>query len=100
MDEVTKFRLAQNEALFRSINDEVLALEERFASPEAGFVCECADTSCSKNIFLRLEEYERIHEDPRRFFVAPGHELPDIEAVIEHHSNYLVVEKKVPVPQV
>lgn len=100
MDEVTKSRLAHNEAIFRSINDQVLALEERFGSREGGFLCECADTSCLESVFLRLDEYGRIHEDDRRFFVVPGHERPEIEAVVERHGNYLVVQKRVPVPEV
>lgn len=99
MDEVTKARLAHNEAVFRSINEEVLALEGRFGSREGGFVCECADAECVENVFLGVDEYERIHDDEQRFFVVPGHERPEIEDVIERHATYLVVEKKIPVPQ-
>ncbi len=100
MDEVTKSRLAHNEALFRSINEQVLALEERFGSREGGFICECADTGCLETVFLPLAEYERIHRDPRRFFVVPGHERAEIETVVERHPSYLVVEKKARTPQI
>jgi hypothetical protein len=100
VDEVAKVRLAQNEAVFRSINEQVLALEERFESQEVGFLCECANAACSKTVFLRLDEYQRIHEDHRRFFVVPGHERPEPETTVERHPTYLVVEKKVPVPEV
>jgi hypothetical protein len=99
MDEVTTSRLAHNEAIFRSINDQVHALEERFDGREGGFLCECADTRCAQHVFLRLDEYERIHDGDRRFFVIPGHERPEIETIVERHPEYLVVEKKVPVPQ-
>lgn len=99
MDEVTKSRLAHNEVIFRSINEQVLALEERFGSREGGFLCECADAACSENVFVRLGEYERIHEDPRRFVVVPGHEKAELEIVVERYPAYLVVEKKVPVAQ-
>src|SRR5512133_4026356 len=97
VDEVTQSRLAQNEALFRSINEQVLALEERFGARDGGFLCECVDTACVEHVVLRLDEYERIHDDPRRFFVVPGHEQPEIETVAERHPKYLVVQKKVPV---
>jgi hypothetical protein len=100
VDEVTTSRLAHNEAVFRSINEQVRALEERFDSREGGFLCECADTGCAENVFLGLDEYERIHEDDRRFFVIPGHERPEIETILERHPTYLVVEKKVPVPEI
>ena len=100
MDEVTKGRLAHNETIFRSINTQVLALEERFGSREGGFLCECADTACTENVFLPLDEYERIHDDDRRFLVVPGHERPETETVVERHPDYLVVEKKVPIPSI
>lgn len=100
MDGHTKSRLAHNEAMFRSINEHVLALEERFGSQDGGFLCECADTKCAQTIFLRLDEYQRIHANGRRFCVAPGHEQVEVEAVVERHEKYLVVEKKVPVPQI
>jgi hypothetical protein len=29
-----------------------------------------------------------------RFAVVPGHELPEIEMVVERHAGYLVVEKR------
>jgi hypothetical protein len=98
VDETSQRRFAHNEVLFRSINDQVLSLEERFGSGDGGFLCECADASCSETIFLSLDEYERIHADQRRFFVVPGHEVTEIETVVERHANYLVVEKNVPVP--
>ena len=100
MDETTKRRLAHNEAIFRSINEQVLALEERFGSREGGFICECADSRCAQTVFLRVEDYERIHDDEQRFFVVPGHERPDIEVVVERHADYLVVEKKIPVSEI
>jgi hypothetical protein len=98
MDEVTKLRLAQNEAIFRAINEQVLGLEEKFGSRDGGFTCECADASCTANVFLPLDEYERIHADEQRFFVVPGHERPEIETVLERHAAYFVVEKAVRVP--
>ena len=99
VDETSQRRFAHNEALFRSINDQVLALEERFGSREGGFLCECADPTCSETIFLSLDQYERIHADQRRFLVVPGHEVAEIETVVERHANYLIVEKNVPVTE-
>ena len=97
VDEASQRRSALNEALFRSINEQVVRLEERFGSRDGGFVCECADATCSQTIFLSLEEYGRIHAVERRFFVVPGHEVTEIETVVERHATYLIVEKNVPV---
>ena len=98
VDETSRHRFAHNEVLFRSINDQVRALEQRFGSRDGGFLCECADETCSETIFLSLNEYGRIHTDEGRFFVIPGHEVTEIETVVERHANYLIVEKNVPVP--
>jgi hypothetical protein len=100
VDELTKRRLAQNEAMFRTINEKVLELEDRFGSRDGGFICECADPSCAETVLLTLDEYARIHEDKQRFFVVPGHEVGQIENVLERHDHYLVVEKQVPVPDI
>jgi dissimilatory sulfite reductase (desulfoviridin) alpha/beta subunit len=37
------------------------------------FICECANTDCMEIVRLDLDEYEAARQNPRRFFVAPGH---------------------------
>ena len=39
------------------------------------------------------EAYEAVRDNSMHFFCAPGHNLPDVETVIERHVNYVVVEK-------
>jgi hypothetical protein len=95
VDELTKRRLARNEALFRQVNEEVEAVEARYGSSSGGFICECADPACSAAFHLPLEEYERIRAHDNWFIVLPGHQLPEIEEIIERHDRYLVVEKTV-----
>ena len=84
-------RLAANEARFRDINES--AQPQREAQGSGRFVCECADRSCSTFIEVDPDEYAAVRANPRRFLVAPGHELPDIEKVVESHDGYLVIEK-------
>ncbi len=40
------------------------------------------------------ETYRRAREHPRRFLVLPGHVDETLEAVVERHPGYLIVEKK------
>jgi hypothetical protein len=84
-------RLAQNEDRFREINE--MAQPQREAQGAGRFVCECADRGCITWLEIETTDYSRVRQDPRRFFVAPGHEIPDIETVVERHSGYFVVEK-------
>jgi hypothetical protein len=88
-------RVGLNEALFRTVNDEVHDVSERFAvTPQPmSVVCECERTDCHERIELTLEEYERIRSDPVQFVIRPGHDAPDFESVIERHESYWVVRK-------
>jgi hypothetical protein len=90
-------RIARNEALFRSVNERVRDLAGSFAvdaEPEpVAFVCECGSADCAASIALTIRDYERIRADPAHFFVVPGHEIPEVEHVIERHETYDVVRK-------
>ena len=87
-------RLAENEALFRAANERMADWEERHSrSATELYFCECADPDCRVKVALTKAEYEDVRSDSRHFFVAPGHEIPDVEEVIEHHDEWLKVEK-------
>jgi len=87
-------RIARNEAIFRSINEDI----ERGRDAEddrtlVGFVCECGSAECSRLIELTPVEYEHVRSDACRFAVVNGHELPQVETVEERHDRYAVVRK-------
>jgi hypothetical protein len=87
--------IARNEALFREINEGI----ERGQWPgeedaPVGFRCECARLGCNELIELTIREYERVRANPRCFLLAPGHELPDGETVVDTGLGYVVVEKR------
>jgi hypothetical protein len=84
-------RLAQNEVRFREINEA--AQPQRQTQGEGRFVCECADRSCMVWIDVNLAEYAAVREHPRRFIVAPTHEIPDIETIIDRKPGHFVIEK-------
>lgn len=87
-------RLALNEALFRTANERAAAWEERQDNDDVEpYHCECGDLECRQKVSLRRSDYERIRSDPCHFFVAPGHEIPDVESVIETHEDWVLIEK-------
>ena len=87
-------RLAQNEALFRVANERMADWEESHAEDSAElYFCECADPDCREKVSLRRSEYESVRSNSRRFFIVVGHEIPDVETVIETHGEWCVVEK-------
>ncbi len=95
MSSLWEQRAARNEALFREVNENIARLEERHGTTETEpvYVCECADAVCTEQLAIEPETYRRVREEPRLFFMRPGHEDPQLERVVERHAGYLVVEK-------
>ena len=87
---------AKNQSLFRDVNERIESLNEAFGriSPMGEWICECADSQCFAPISLTVDEYEAIRAHPARFPVLPGHEVADVETVVEVNERYLVVEKR------
>jgi hypothetical protein len=87
-------RIGKNEALFREVNERVKNVNESFGElVDAQFVCECGDRECLDRITVPLDEYERVRADPTTFFVKPGHEIPDVEVVVDRREGYVIVRK-------
>lgn len=88
-------RLGINEVLFREVNEQVEALGT-ILGDDGGtldIVCECGDASCTVRLVVPRAVYERTRADPARFLVAPGHEAPDVERVVERHEGFDIVQK-------
>ena len=94
-DESDQVRAAQNQSLFREVNERIEGLNEGFGVilPMGEWVCECADEGCVERMDLTVEEYEAIRQHPNRFPVLPRHEQLDVEWVVERHERYVVVSK-------
>ena len=91
--EIRAQRAAQNESLFRRINERVEALSGDLDT--LTLVCECADPSCVQRLGgVTREEYEAVRAHPERFLVARGHERLEFETVVTERSEYMVVEKR------
>jgi hypothetical protein len=96
MPDARSTRMAENESRFRSINDRVERdLEQLVDDPneQLPFVCECAQRTCNATIELSIAEYERIRAQSTLFAVAPGHEIADVEDVVERQERHFVVRK-------
>ena len=88
-------RLAHNEAVFREINERIEAgTWVASGDQRMAFTCECAALGCNVLVELTVAEYEAVRAHPRRFLLAPGHELASIEVVVHTGDGYIVVEKQ------
>ena len=91
MDERDR-RMAQNEALFREVNEQVEEIAETFAL-EGEYLCECANADCTFTVPLTSEEYAAVRADGTQFVVLPNHYTPEIESLVVRSERYWVVKK-------
>jgi hypothetical protein len=116
-DTTSERRLAENEAVFRKLNEQVnvgfqetnrLAQEDnqleflvtvKNDDEPLHFYCECADEHCTDRIILTMAEYQKIHKNRNRFIIVPGHEVRSVEKVIEKKPAYTVVKKNQDPPE-
>jgi hypothetical protein len=87
-------RVAHNESVMRDINERIDA--GTWPGPDGelvAFCCECALLGCNLLVELPRDDYLYVRENPRRFLLAPGHELPAVEVVVRREPDYVVVEK-------
>ena len=89
-------RIGGNEALFREVNERIRDLT--WSHDNAEFLCECGSETCADPIRMLLTEYEAVRADARRFAIVPGHDIPDVERVVEEHEHYVIVEKLPGIP--
>ena len=91
MDDLTRKRLEHNEAVFKAVNEEIDDRTED--TRDAEYVCECSDTGCSATLRLTHPQYEHVRSEPNWYAVLPGHEMPEVERVVERFDGYLIVAK-------
>lgn len=93
-EEAREERLAQNEVLFRSVNEAIEQQALGFGGlDEDELICECARSGCFDRIALTLKQYEQVRAEGTRFFVVPGHQNVEVEVVVETQSGFVIVEK-------
>jgi hypothetical protein len=88
--ELRRERAAKNQSLFRQVNE---GIEDLSGDGSVAFVCECMDNGCTERVSMTLGEYEQIRADGNRFFVLVGHQVLDVEVVVETSDDYFVVSK-------
>jgi len=90
-----QIRAAQNELVFRAVNEQIVKMTDRFREQlaEIDIVCECANTNCVGTIRIHADEFAKIERADGRFLVLPGHEDESVERVVERRGTYVIVWK-------
>lgn len=103
-----KERLSENEVVFRRLNEQVQkGLDEVNAIARAHdarpidfnmhrplhFYCECSNEQCAEQINISLHDYNQVHKDREAFTIKPGHNVPEVDEVVDETPRYAVVKK-------
>ena len=74
---------------YRQVNDGI----HRAGDDREAYLCECLQPACNELVELTSAEYEAVRARPSRYFIRSGHARPDVDAVVQRHVRYLVVER-------
>jgi hypothetical protein len=90
---VSPERLAHNQAVFREVNQRLLELSEGFQDGSMELVCECSNDECTLTVTMNHDEYESVRAHSTFFVVASGHEILEVEKVIDRQDGWAIVQK-------
>lgn len=86
--------MAQNEALFREVNERIKETADDLGSDSPfEYFCECANADCTFQITLTAVQYESIRADPTQFAVLPLHFTPEVETLVSENDGHWIVRK-------
>jgi hypothetical protein len=83
-------RIVQTELFFRAVNEEIAQNDGQGVTV---FLCECGNPMCSEALELTADALRGLHAESGLAVVLPGHEIPDVEKVVDRHNGYLVVRR-------
>jgi hypothetical protein len=87
-------KIGRHQSLFREVNERIDELAETFdLRDEVPILCECGIADCNERIVLTQAEYDNLRRVATHFAVLPGHDIPDVERVVEENDRFVVVEK-------
>jgi hypothetical protein len=81
------------QSVFREANERLRSrFQELTHHGRRPVICECGDTSCMEVLELSEAEYDRVREGGY-FILAPGHDDPHVERIVERRHGFVVAEK-------
>jgi hypothetical protein len=76
----------------RAVNDGI-RMFERPHGGLFGFLCECGDPQCTAILHMTALEYDLAARVDGRLPVAPGHERPRSDYVLDRSDRFVLVER-------
>ena len=83
----------RSQTVFREVNDRIAELPGSFMDGGVKlFVCECSRESCAEALEITFDEYEAVRRHNGRYLLARGHQVDELERVVDEGARYVVVE--------
>jgi hypothetical protein len=92
MTRLVKEGMALNQVAYRDANRTLLRAGGTGDADWVSILCECGRRSCRRLLRVSSPEYEAVQVNRRRFVVEPGHEVDEIDEVVEDRPRFRVVE--------
>jgi hypothetical protein len=83
-------RIVQTEEFYRRINDLIARNGTR---GDRRYMCECANPYCNETLDVTDGDITRLHSVSGYYVILPGHEIPDVEHVVQASATYTIVAK-------
>ncbi|MFL5982408.1 MAG: ANTAR domain-containing protein [Gaiellaceae bacterium] len=84
-------RVLQTEEFFRNVNEVIARKQGSNGSP---FLCECANPYCNVTFDMSADDLTTLHSGIGYFVVTPGHEIPDLEEVVQRVDGHAIMKKR------
>jgi len=85
-------RALRAEQMFADLNDALMAIHRETSWTK--FVCECSNPLCGDKFTLSPESLALIHSHPGRYVLKAGHELDEVDMVIDQIDGLVIVERR------
>jgi len=87
-------RVVQTEEFFRDVNDVIARTRGSNGSNGSGFLCECANPFCNVTFEMSGDDLQTLHSTPGYYVILAGHDIPDLEDVVQNQNGYAIVRKR------
>jgi hypothetical protein len=80
----------------RATNEGLVSasLELDPSSPSLSILCECGRNDCSTELDVSQDVYQRIRQRLNQFVVAAGHQVVEVDRVVQRLGGLTIVESQ------
>ena len=86
-------QLVRNQVFLREVNERIAEVAAAWMENPPEFLCECSNEACVETLAVSSDEYDAVRSSSNLFVVLPGHEVLEVDRVVEASERFSLVEK-------